>query len=152
MLQTALVLRSIQRGYIPDKSFVIVSFLATGVLLIGWRSALAIATQVALPCALSRNAQLCNACWHFDIALLLLVALQCIAGVPVYIVFCNSVYAHNARISLLPQAQTVLCLVVSTAMALVSSIMSGQVYRQGRFTMHHIFKGNFAILVTLHVQ
>lgn len=41
----ALVLRSIQRGYIPDKSFVIVSFIATGVLLIGWRSALAAATQ-----------------------------------------------------------------------------------------------------------
>lgn len=52
LLQTALVLRSIQRGYIPDKSFVIVSFLATGVLVIGWRSALAIATQVAFSCAL----------------------------------------------------------------------------------------------------
>ena len=52
LLQTALVLRSIQRGYIPDKSFVIVSFLATGVLLIGWRSALAVATQVAFSCAL----------------------------------------------------------------------------------------------------
>lgn len=47
-MQIALVLRSIQRGYIPDKSFVIVSFLATGVLLVGWRSALAVATQVAL--------------------------------------------------------------------------------------------------------
>jgi len=41
----SLVLRSIQRGYIPDKSFVIVSFIATGVLLIGWRSALAAATK-----------------------------------------------------------------------------------------------------------
>lgn len=37
----ALVLRSVQRGYLPDKSFVIVSFVATGILLIGWRSALA---------------------------------------------------------------------------------------------------------------
>lgn len=46
-LQVALVLRSIQRGYIPDKSFVIVSFIATGVLLIGWRSAFAAATQVS---------------------------------------------------------------------------------------------------------
>ncbi|DBA92655.1 TPA: hypothetical protein ACH3X1_002868 [Trebouxia sp. C0004] len=41
----SLVLRSIQRGYMPDKSFVIVSFIATGVLLIGWRSALAAATE-----------------------------------------------------------------------------------------------------------
>ena len=48
LVQIALVLRSAQRGYIPDKSFVIVSFLATGVLLIGWRSALAVATQVAI--------------------------------------------------------------------------------------------------------
>lgn len=46
-LQASLVLRSIQRGYIPDKSFVIVSFIATGVLLIGWRSALAAATKVS---------------------------------------------------------------------------------------------------------
>lgn len=46
-LQASLALRSIQRGYIPDKSFVIVSFIATGVLLIGWRSALAAATKVS---------------------------------------------------------------------------------------------------------
>lgn len=46
--QVALILRSVQRGYIPDKSFVIVSFLATGVLLIGWRTALAAATQVGI--------------------------------------------------------------------------------------------------------
>ena len=47
-LQVALTLRSVQRGYIPDKSFVVVSFLATGVLLIGWRTALAAATQVSI--------------------------------------------------------------------------------------------------------
>ena len=46
-LQIALVLRSVQRGYIPDKSFVIVSFVATGVVLIGWRSALAAASKVS---------------------------------------------------------------------------------------------------------
>lgn len=74
MLQTALVLRSIQRGYIPDKSFVIVSFLATGVLLIGWRSALAVTTQVGLLCALSINAQLPNAyLQQFGMPLLFLV-------------------------------------------------------------------------------
>lgn len=74
MLQTALVLRSIQRGYIPDKSFVIVSFVATGVLLIGWRSALAIATQVGLVCARSINAQLPKAhLQQFGMPLLVLV-------------------------------------------------------------------------------
>ncbi|KAL3148581.1 hypothetical protein ABBQ38_014012 [Trebouxia sp. C0009 RCD-2024] len=53
----ALILRSIQRGYIPDKSFVIVSFLATGVLLIGWRSALAVATQKSGQQQSSQNRQ-----------------------------------------------------------------------------------------------
>lgn len=46
-LQTALALRSAQRGCLPDKSFVIVSFIATGVLLVGWRAALAAALQVS---------------------------------------------------------------------------------------------------------
>lgn len=35
-----IVLRSISRGYLPDKSFLIVAMVATAVLLIGWRSAL----------------------------------------------------------------------------------------------------------------
>lgn len=35
----AIVVRSIQRGYIPDKSFIIVSFVATAVLVIGARAA-----------------------------------------------------------------------------------------------------------------
>lgn len=108
MLQTALVLRSVQRGYVPDKSFVIVSFLATGVLLIGWRSALAIATKVALPCALSINALLISAmlvqgslacyccCWctiqHCN-------AWVVWCGVP--IVPCDTVCAHESARTLL---------------------------------------------------
>ena len=43
-MQVAILLRSVSRGYLPDKSFVIVSFIATAVLLVGWRSALAAAT------------------------------------------------------------------------------------------------------------
>ena len=58
-LQASLVLRSIQRGYIPDKSFVIVSFIATGVLLIGWRSALAAATKVSARTLLLENHMHC---------------------------------------------------------------------------------------------
>ncbi len=58
-LQASLVLRSIQRGYIPDKSFVIVSFIATGVLLIGWRSALAAATKVSAHIQLLGNHMQC---------------------------------------------------------------------------------------------
>ena len=46
MPQVSLALRSAQRGYLPDKSFVIVSFVATGVLLVGWRAALAAILQV----------------------------------------------------------------------------------------------------------
>ena len=58
-LQVSLVLRSIQRGYIPDKSFVIVSFIATGVLLIGWRSALAAATKVSAHILLLKDHMQC---------------------------------------------------------------------------------------------
>lgn len=47
MPQVSLALRSAQRGYLPDKSFVIVSFIATGVLLVGWRAALAAYLQVS---------------------------------------------------------------------------------------------------------
>ena len=47
MPQVSLALRSAQRGYLPDKSFVIVSFTATGVLLVGWRAALAAYLQVS---------------------------------------------------------------------------------------------------------
>lgn len=48
MPQVALALRSAQRGYLPDKSFVIVAFIATGVLLVGWRAALAAILQVGV--------------------------------------------------------------------------------------------------------
>ncbi|EIE23939.1 hypothetical protein COCSUDRAFT_62467 [Coccomyxa subellipsoidea C-169] len=41
-------LRSLSRGYFPDKAFVIVSFAVTAVFLIGWRSALAAATPEQL--------------------------------------------------------------------------------------------------------
>ena len=39
-----LVLRGISKGYVPPTPFIIVSMVSTGVLLIGWRSALAAAT------------------------------------------------------------------------------------------------------------
>ena len=42
--QVGVALRSLSRGYFPDKAFVIVSFAVTAVFLIGWRSALAAAT------------------------------------------------------------------------------------------------------------
>jgi hypothetical protein len=51
----ALALRALSRGYLPDTSFVIVSFVATGVLLLGWRGALAAATPAAEPGAARRN-------------------------------------------------------------------------------------------------
>jgi hypothetical protein len=43
-LPVALVLRSLARGYMPATSFIVVSLLATGTILIGWRTALAAAT------------------------------------------------------------------------------------------------------------
>lgn len=36
--------RSLARGYAPDKAFVIVTLVVTGVLLVGWRAVLAAAT------------------------------------------------------------------------------------------------------------
>ena len=39
-----LLLRGLQKGYMPPKPFIIVSLAATAVLLIGWRAALAAAT------------------------------------------------------------------------------------------------------------
>lgn len=44
-----IALRSLSRGYIPDKAFIIVSFAVTAVFLIGWRSALAAITPEVLP-------------------------------------------------------------------------------------------------------
>jgi len=35
----AIAVRSLSKGYIPDKAFIIVSFAATAVLLLGWRAA-----------------------------------------------------------------------------------------------------------------
>lgn len=46
MLQVAIGLRSASRGYMPDKSFVIVSLVFTAFTLIGWRTGLAALTQV----------------------------------------------------------------------------------------------------------
>ena len=40
----ALAIRGISRGYVPPTPFIVVAFVATGVLMIGWRSALASVT------------------------------------------------------------------------------------------------------------
>lgn len=47
--QVGVALRSLSRGYIPDKTFIIVSLVVTAVFLIGWRSALAATTPEVLP-------------------------------------------------------------------------------------------------------
>eukprot|EP00775_Hariotina_reticulata_P010077 gene10077-10232_t len=44
-----IVLRSISRGYVPATSFMVVSMAATGVLMVGWRAALAALTPEAKP-------------------------------------------------------------------------------------------------------
>ena len=46
-IPAGLVLRSIIKGYVPDTTFLMVSMAATGVFLIGWRTALAAATPAA---------------------------------------------------------------------------------------------------------
>ena len=43
-LQVGIALRSLSRGYLPDKAFIVVSLAVTAVFLIGWRSGLAAAT------------------------------------------------------------------------------------------------------------
>ncbi len=42
--QAGIAARSLARGYAPDKAFVIVTLVVTGVLLVGWRAGLAAAT------------------------------------------------------------------------------------------------------------
>ena len=37
-MQAGILLRSVFRGYLPDKSFVIVTMAVTGVFLVGWRT------------------------------------------------------------------------------------------------------------------
>lgn len=46
LLQVAIGLRSVSRGYIPDKAFIIVSLAVTAFMLIGWRTGLAALTKV----------------------------------------------------------------------------------------------------------
>jgi hypothetical protein len=41
-----LALRTISKGYMPHVSFVVVSMVMTGILMVGWRSALAAVTPV----------------------------------------------------------------------------------------------------------
>ena len=41
IVQAGLIIRSAYRGYLPEKSFVIVSLLATAVLLFAWRGSFA---------------------------------------------------------------------------------------------------------------
>jgi hypothetical protein len=43
-LQVGIALRTIGRGYIPDKSFIIVTVVITLVLMVGWRTGLAALT------------------------------------------------------------------------------------------------------------
>ena len=46
--QTGILLRAAGRGYLPDRSFVVVTLAFTGVLLIGWRTVLAFALPKVL--------------------------------------------------------------------------------------------------------
>ena len=46
LLQVAIGVRSVSRGYIPDKAFIIVSLAVTAFMLIGWRTGLAALTKV----------------------------------------------------------------------------------------------------------
>lgn len=46
-IPAGLLVRSAARGYFPDPSFIAVSMAATGVFLVGWRAALAAATEEA---------------------------------------------------------------------------------------------------------
>ena len=48
LLQVAIGLRSVSRGYIPDKAFIVVSLAVTAFMLIGWRAGLAALTKVCL--------------------------------------------------------------------------------------------------------
>ena len=50
-----IAVRSVMREYVPDKSFVIVSFVATAVLLLGWRAAAAALTQEEDPSQASKK-------------------------------------------------------------------------------------------------
>jgi hypothetical protein len=49
------VLRSISRGYIPSTSFMVVSMVATGVLMVGWRTALAALTPQVSSVTMTRR-------------------------------------------------------------------------------------------------
>ena len=42
--QAGIAARSLARGYVPEKAFIIVTLVVTGVLLVGWRSGLAALT------------------------------------------------------------------------------------------------------------
>lgn len=46
-IPAGLLLRSLSRGYLPDTSFIVVSLVVNGALLVGWRAALAAATEEA---------------------------------------------------------------------------------------------------------
>lgn len=46
-IPAGLLLRTLSRGYLPEPTFIAVSMAATGVFLVGWRAALAAATEEA---------------------------------------------------------------------------------------------------------
>ena len=46
-IPAGLLLRTASRGYLPEPTFIAVSLAATGVFLVGWRAALAAATEEA---------------------------------------------------------------------------------------------------------
>ena len=54
-VQAGIILRAASRGYVPDKSFVIVTLLATFVLLLSWRATFAaLGPKVRCPCMIRR--------------------------------------------------------------------------------------------------
>ena len=50
-MQAGIAARSLARGYVPERAFVIVALVVTGVLLVGWRTGLAAATPQVPPLA-----------------------------------------------------------------------------------------------------
>ena len=55
LLQVAIGLRSVSRGYLPDKAFIVVSLAVTAFMLIGWRTGLAALTKVCSNVSFNMN-------------------------------------------------------------------------------------------------
>ena len=61
LLQVAIGVRSVSRGYIPDKAFIIVSLAVTAFMLIGWRTGLAALTKVCSAILFNKMSTTCIA-------------------------------------------------------------------------------------------